>query len=162
MILSLVVAYARGGVIGKDNKLPWRLSADLRRFRTITLGKPVVMGRRTFESIGHPLDGRTNIVLTRDPAYLPEGALVARSLDEGIRLAGEAGEIVVIGGADVFAQALPRADRMYVTEIDAEIDGDRSFPDFDRAEWREVERSDHGPDERNAYRYRFVTLERTL
>lgn len=162
MILSLVVAYARGGVIGKDNKLPWRLSADLRRFRTITLGKPVVMGRRTFESIGHPLDGRTNIVLTRDPAYFPAGTLVARSLDEAIARAGDAGEIMVIGGADVFAQALPRADRMYVTEIDAEIDGDRSFPAFDRAEWREVERSDHQPDESNPYRYRFVTLERRL
>lgn len=155
------MAYARGRVIGRDNALPWKLPADMRRVRALTMGKPLIMGRRTYESIGRPLEGRTSIVLTRDPTFAPAGVLVARSADEALALAGDVPEIVVFGGADVFRQFLPRADRLYVTEIDADVPGDRTFAEIDAREWREVERTDFAPDERNPYAHRFITLDRT-
>jgi len=162
MRIAFVVAYARGRVIGKDNALPWRMPADMRRVRQLTMGKPLIMGRRTYESIGRPLEGRTSIVLTRDPAFRAEGVLVARSPDEALELARERGaeEAIVFGGSEVFAQFLPRADRLYVTEIDASFEGDRTFPEIDPHEWREVERTEHAPDERNPHPYRFLTLDR--
>lgn len=160
MRISFVVAYARGRVIGRDNALPWKLPADMRRVRQLTMGKPLIMGRRTYESIGRPLEGRTSIVLTREPSFRPEGVLVARDVEEALRLAGTAEEVIVFGGSDVFAQLLPRADRLYVTEIDADIPGDRHFPPIDPTEWEEVERTEHAPDEQNPYRYTFLTLDR--
>ena len=160
MRIAFVVAYARGRVIGRDNALPWKMPADMRRVRELTMGKPLIMGRRTYESIGRPLEGRTSIVLTRDPAFRAEGVLVARSEDEALTHAGDAPEVIVFGGSEVFARFLPRADRLYITEIDADIEGDRTFPDIDRREWRETERVEHAADERNAHPYRFLTLDR--
>lgn len=160
MILSFVVAYDRNRVIGKDNALPWRLPADLRRFKRLTTGKPVLMGRRTFESIGAPLAERRNLVLTRDASYRPDGVEAVRSIDEALARCARMDELVVIGGADVFRQLLPRADRLYLTEIDAAFEGDTYFPEIERSEWREIERQRHEPDARNAYAYTFLTLER--
>lgn len=160
MRLAFIVAYGRGRVIGKDNAVPWRMPADLRHFRRVTMGKPIIMGRRTYESIGRPLDGRKNIVLTRDPTFAAEGVEVARSIEEALALAGDVEEAVIMGGADVYAQLLPRADRLYLTEIDAGFDGDRFFPEIDPSEWHEVECEEHEPDERNPYPYVFLMLER--
>lgn len=161
MRLAFVVAYSRGRVIGKDGALPpWKLPADMRRVRQLTMGKPLIMGRRTYDSIGRPLDGRTSIVLTRDPSFHPDGVLVARTPDEAVALAGNVDEAIVFGGTEVFRQFLPRADRLYITEIDAEFEGDRTFPEIDESDWREVEREEFAPTERNPYRYRFLTLDR--
>lgn len=161
MRLAFVVAYARGRVIGKDNALPpWKVPADMRRMRKLTMGKPLIMGRRTYESIGRPLEGRTSIVLTRDPSFHADGVVVARTPDEAIGLCGSVEEAIVFGGTEVFRQFLPRADRLYLTEIDADFDGDRTFPEIDPREWREVEREDYPADERNRHPYRFLTLDR--
>lgn len=161
MRLAFVVAYANDRVIGRDNALPWRgMREDMRRMRALTIGKPLIMGRRTYESIGRPLEGRTSIVLTRDEGFRPEGVLVARTADEALALAGGVEEVIVFGGTEIFRQFLPRADRLYITEIDAAIPGDRTFPAIDPREWREVERSEHEADERNPYPYRFLTLDR--
>ena len=160
MRIAFVVAYSRGRVIGRDNALPWRMPADTRRMRQLTMGKPLIMGRRTYDSIGRPLEGRISIVLTRDASFHPDGVLVARGPDEALGLAGDAEEVIVFGGTEIFRQFLPRADRLYLTEIDADIPGDRTFPEIDPREWREVERSEFGPDERNPHPYRFLTLDR--
>jgi len=136
--VALIAAVAANGIIGRDNRLPWRLPADLLRFKELTLGHALVMGRRTYESIGRPLPGRVTVVLTRAPAFSPPGVLVARSLDEALATAAGAapGELFVAGGAEVYAQALPRADRLYLTRVEAAVEGDARFPDFDRALWR--------------------------
>ena len=129
--ISIVVAVARNGVIGKDNALPWHLPGDLKRFKALTVGKPIIMGRKTFESIGKPLPGRLNIVLSRNTQLaLPEGVLVAKNLDEALRLSGDVSEVSVIGGSAVFAEALPRCDRLYLTLIDKDFDGDAELPGF--------------------------------
>ena len=134
MRLSLIWAMTRNRVIGRDNTLPWRLPDEMRHFMRTTLGKPVIMGRKQFDAMGKPLPKRTNIVLSRDPTFAPNGAVVARTLDEAIQRArdvtNESDEAVVIGGAQIYALALPRADRLYFTLIDAEIDGDTFFPEF--------------------------------
>ncbi|HET7700914.1 MAG TPA: dihydrofolate reductase [Candidatus Limnocylindria bacterium] len=158
--IAFVVARDRGGVIGKDGALPWRLPDDMRHVRQTTVGKPLIMGRRTYESIGRPLPDRTNIVLTRDPAFRAEGVLVARTPEEALALAGDAPETIVFGGADVFRRFLPMADRIYLTEVDAAVEGDTFFPALDDAEWREVERTEHPADERHRYAFRFITLDR--
>ncbi len=164
MILSLVVARAANGVIGRDNALPWHLAEDLRHFKRLTVGKPVVMGRRTFESIGKPLPGRHNIVLTRDATWTAPGVTVVPNLAEAVAAAGlQAGarpdEIMIIGGAAIYAEALPSARRVYLTEVHASPDGDTVLPPFDRAVWREAARVDHAADG-DAPGYSFVTLER--
>ncbi len=144
MKVSLVVAAAENGVIGKDGGLPWRLSSDLKAFRRLTMGKPIIMGRRTFQSLKRPLDGRDNIVVSGDPLFSPEGATVVASFVEALTLARVlaatrgAEEIMVIGGAEVFRAALPVADRIYWTAVHGSPEGDVRFPDFDRASWREV------------------------
>jgi dihydrofolate reductase len=163
--LALIWAMARNRVIGRDNTLPWRLPADLRHFRAITTGHPVIMGRKTFESLGKPLPGRTNIVLTRDASCSPEGCLVARDLDEALALAAQhtvAADplIFIIGGENLYRQTLPRADRLYITLVDTEVDGDAHFPDFPWADWQETARVAHAPDEKNACSYTFLTLQR--
>jgi dihydrofolate reductase len=156
--ITLVVAMARNGVIGRDGGLPWRLPDDLRRFKALTMGKPVLMGRRTWASIGRPLPGRTNLVLTRDPAYQAEGARVVRSLDEAL---GEArDELMVIGGAEVYALAAPRAACVQLTAVDADVVGDTRLAPFDDRAWREVSREHHAADDRHAYPMDFITLER--
>jgi dihydrofolate reductase len=160
MIKSLVVARARNGVIGRNNQLPWRLPSDLAYFKRVTLGHPVIMGRRTWESIGKPLPGRHNIVVTRNPGYRAEGATVVGSLAEAFRAAGEVDEACVIGGTSLFAEALPIADRIHLTEVDADVEGDTWFPSFDRSQWLEREVARQARDERHEYPFRIVVLER--
>lgn len=141
--LFLVVARAANGVIGVENQLPWRIPADLRRFKALTLGKPVIMGRRTFESIGRPLPDRRNIVLSRDPDWSAPGVERAESLDGALGLVAEAPEAAIIGGEAVFAESLPRAVRLELTEVRGDYEGDARFPAFHEAAWREIWREDH-------------------
>ena len=157
---SLVVAVSRNGVIGRDNRLPWKLPDDLAYFKRVTMGKPVVMGRRTWESIGRPLPGRLNIVVTHDRGYQAPGAVVANSLEEAWKAAGDAAEVAVIGGRRIFEETLPIADRIHLTEVDAEVEGDVHFPRFDRSAWREREVERHPADARHEHPYRIVVLER--
>ncbi|MGE0253178.1 MAG: dihydrofolate reductase [Alphaproteobacteria bacterium] len=166
MRLSLIAAVARNGVIGADGGLPWRIPADLRRFRALTMGKPVVMGRKTYVSIGRALPGRANIVLTRDPAFRADGVETAADLDTALTLArrraAEAGadEVFIIGGAEIYAAALPFADRLYLTEVDADIAGDAHFPAYARDGWRDVAAPESFPAEAGAPPARLVVLER--
>lgn len=160
MRISLVVAVAKGGVIGRDNAVPWRAPEDLKFFKRITTGRPVIMGRKTYESIGRPLPNRLNIVVSRDPAYRAEGVATVTSLEAALARAASAGmgdEAMVIGGQQIFEAVLPRADRVYLTEIDVEVEGgDTFFPELSPREWREVARTPHpGPPP-----MRFVTLDR--
>lgn len=157
---ALVVAMSRNGVIGRDNRLPWRLPADLAFFKRVTMGHPVIMGRKTYESIGKPLPGRLNIVVTTNPDYQAPGCSVAHSMQEAYSQAGDAAEVAIIGGSAIFAEALPAADVIYLTEVDAEVEGDVFFPPFDRSQWREVELERHARDERHAYPFRILRLER--
>ena len=148
------------GVIGRDSGLPWHLPADLQHFKQTTMGKPILMGRKTHESIGRPLPGRTNIVITRDSGYRAEGCRVVNSIAAALEVAGEQDEIMVIGGAEFYRQVLPQADTIYLTRIHAAFDGDTRFPELIAAEWREVERSDHAADTKNPHDYSFIRLER--
>ena len=159
-LVSLLVAAAENGVIGRDNGLPWRLPDDLRHFKALTLGKPVLMGRRTFEAIGRPLPGRTNLVLTRRPGWRAEGVTTVRSVAEAVAAAGAAPELVVAGGAEIYALALPLARRIYLTRVHACVEGDAVFPTPESSQWREVQRQEHPADERHAYAMSFLTLER--
>lgn len=158
--VALVVAMADNGVIGRDNGLPWRLPADLQHFKALTMGKPVVMGRRTWESIGRPLPGRHNIVVSRDPAYSAPGCTVVHSVPAALEVAADAPEVMVIGGAQLYRETLDRAERIYLTRVRAEVEGDTRFPDLDADRWRELSRESHQADERNQYDYDFVVLER--
>ena len=145
----IIAAVAENGVIGRENALPWRLPSDLKRFRAVTMGKPIVMGRKTFLSIGKPLDGRSNIVVTRDSRFAAPGLVTAASLDKALSVArGDAlrrgvDAIVVIGGTEVFALAMPLADRLDITLVHAKPQGDTNFPEIDPKVWRETERSEH-------------------
>lgn len=159
-MIAIIVAVAENGVIGADNGLPWRLPDDLKRFKALSLGKPVVMGRRTFDSIGRPLPGRTNIVVSRQPGLAIDGVTVAGSLDQALAAAGAAPEIVVIGGAEIFRQALPHTATIHLTRVHARVDGDVFFPELDAAKWREVAVEHHAADERHLYAFSFVTLQR--
>ncbi len=161
------VARARNGVIGRDGDLPWRLKSDLKLFKAVTLGKPVIMGRKTWDSLPRrPLPGRTNIVLSRDGSFEPEGAIACERFDEAVSIAREqaeedgAEEVCVIGGAALFALALPKAKRIYLTEVDAEVAGDVVFPPFDETGWREVRREAHSAGEGDDYPFVFRVLER--
>ena len=159
-LVSLVVAAAAGDVIGVDNRLPWHLPQDLRRFRDITLGKPIVMGRRTHESIGRPLPGRRNIVLSRRPGYAAEGCEAADGLDAALVLAGDAEEVMVIGGAALYREALPLAGRIYLTRLHRPFAGDTRFPSLDNVDWRAVEREDFPAGGERELGYSYLTLER--
>ncbi len=156
----MVIAAAENGVIGRDNELPWHLPADLKRFKALTMGKPMLMGRKTFESIGKPLPGRTSVVLTRSRDWQREGVITVGSIEEAIQRVGDVPELVVIGGAEVFRLALPYTQRIHLTRVHAQISGNTKIPPLDPDEWREVERSSHPADERHAYAMTFVTLER--
>ena len=160
MKLSLIVAMDANHVIGHDNRLPWHLPADLKHFKATTLGKPILMGRKTWESIGRPLPGRTNIVITRNADYAADGCVVVHSLGEALRAAGGAREVMVIGGAELYRQVLPQADTIYLTLVHGEFEGHTRFPDWQLDEWREIERIDHEPDDKNPHAYSFITLER--
>ena len=157
---SLVVAMARSRVIGRDNALPWRLPADLAYFKQVTLGHPVVMGRRTYESIGKPLPGRHNIVVTHNRDFVAPGCTLVGSLGAAWQAAGDAEEVCVIGGSSIFAETLPLADRIHLTQIEAEVEGDTYFPWFDLSEWTEHEIARHPPDGRHAYPFRILVLDR--
>ena len=159
-LVSLLVAAAENGVIGRDNTLPWHLSDDLRRFKALTLGKPMLMGRKTFESIGKPLPGRTSLVLSRSRDWARPGATVVRSLEEALERAGAVPELVVIGGAEVYRLALPHAQRIYLTRVHAEISGDTVLPPLDATTWRETEREFHAADARHAHAFTFIVRER--
>lgn len=160
-VLSLIAAMADDRAIGIDNRLPWRLPADMQWFRRQTLGKPIVMGRRTFESFGgKSLPQRTNIVITTDKAYRAEGAVVVNSIDAALAAAGEAEEVMIIGGESFYRQMLPRADRFYLTLVHGKFEADAWFPEFDWNEWREVTREEHPVDEKNAWACSFIVLER--
>jgi dihydrofolate reductase len=159
-VISLVVAMAENGAIGRDNALPWRLPDDLKRFKSLTMGKHLLMGRKTYESIGRPLPGRTNVVLTRDRDWRAEGVVVVRSLGQALGCARDAEELVAIGGAEIYRLLMPFARRIYLTLVHAEFAGDTFFPDFDPTQWADVECQSHPADERNAYAFTFVTLER--
>lgn len=166
MKICLVWAQDQNRVIGRNNSLPWHLPEDLKYFKRITLGKPVVMGRKTFESIGRPLPGRTNIVISRNPDYAADGVRVVSSLDAAMALCKSIGETdgvdeaMIIGGAEIFRQALPAADRLYLTEVHAEVPGDTWFPEFDRDGWREIDREDYAAAGPNPYAYSFLVLDR--
>jgi dihydrofolate reductase len=158
--VSLLVAATENGVIGRNNGMPWHLPDDLKHFRALTLAKPVLMGRRTFESIGRPLPGRTNLVLTRTPNWSAAGVTVVADLEAALQAAGPAPELVIAGGAQVYALALPRATRIYLTRIHAVIEGDTRLPDINLQEWQETARELHPADARHPYAMSFVTLER--
>ncbi len=154
--LSIIAAMDRNRLIGKDNALPWQLPADLAFFKRTTMNKPIIMGRKTFESIGRPLPGRRNIIITRNTAYQAEGCECFASVDDALHHLGDIDEAMLIGGASLYAQNMQRAARLYITEIHAEFDGDAWFPPIDPAIWQPVWREDHAADERNAYDYSFV------
>lgn len=166
MRLSLVVAVAQNGVIGRDNAMPWRLPGDLKRFKAITMGKPIIMGRKTFESIGRPLPGRVNIVLSRDPGFKPDRVRVVRDFASAVELAGAAAaaggvsEIMVIGGAAIYRLALPEADRIYLTQVHDAPEGDTNFPALDAADWVEVSRERHPAGPGDSCDCSFVVMDR--
>ncbi len=159
MIISLIVAVADNGVIGQDNALPWRLPGDLKRFKALTMGKPIIMGRKTFDSIGKPLPGRTNIVITRQSDLQIVGCTVVGSLDEAFGSV-QADEYMIIGGAEIYRQALPQAQRVYLTQVHATISGDAFFPLLEPTQWHETSRDDVPADDQNQFAHSFITLER--
>jgi dihydrofolate reductase len=158
--LALIAAVADNGVIGRGNRLPWHLPADLAHFKCLTLDKPILMGRRTWESLPGLLPRRRHIVLTRDPAYSAEGCTVVHSLAAAIAAAGPVDELCIVGGAALYAEALPRADRLHLTLVHAQIEGDAHFPTWDPADWIETGRVEHPADERNPISMTFLTLDR--
>lgn len=161
-VVSLVVAMAENGVIGNANRLPWHLPADLKHFKNVTMGKPMLMGRKTFQSIGKALPGRRSLVLTRQAdtgSFTANGIEVVHSVDEALRAAADAGELMVIGGADVYRSVLPLAGRIYLTRVHAAIAGDTRFPAMDWNGWRCLSRTTHAADERNAHDLSFLLLE---
>ena len=158
--LVLIAAVARNGAIGKDNTLPWRLKADLAHFKTATLGHPIIMGRKTWESLGRPLPGRTNVVISRDPTYEAQGATVVPNLGAALDLCADSAQMFVIGGAQIYALALPMANRLLLTEVDAHIDGDAFFPAFERGSFTEISRHHHSKDADNNHAADFVDYRR--
>ena len=158
--VSLIAALARNRAIGRDNRMPWRLPEDLKRFRRLTMGHAVIMGRKTFESIGSALPGRNNIVITRSRDWTAPGCTVVHSLEAALSAAGDSKEAFVIGGAQIYALALPLARRLYMTEIDRDFDGDAFFPEVDRSSWREVSRERRASEGAESFDYAFVEYER--
>ena len=163
---SLIVAVSENGIIGKDNDMPWKISSDLQYFKKVTMDKPVIMGRKTFESIGKPLPGRVNIVITRDTNFTAEGVITAHSVDMALDVAKSMAEVkklkevMVIGGAQIYELCLPEADRLYLTRIHAEIDGDTSFADLNPKDWIEYSREDHKAGDKDSHDYSFIVLDR--
>ena len=160
MKISLIAAMADNGVIGIENRLPWSLSGDMKWFRENTLGKPVVMGRKTFDSIGKALPGRTNVVVTRRSDFEAGHCLVVNDIETALSAVGDAEEVMVIGGASCYEQTLPLADRLYLTLVHAQVEGDTWFPEVDFTQWREKERKDYSADDKNQYDYSVVVYER--
>lgn len=159
MIISMIAAMANDRIIGKDNQMPWHLPADFAWFKRCTMGKPVVMGRKTYESIGRPLPGRANIVISRDASLVIEGVTTVTSIEEALSAAGDVEEVMIIGGGTIYQACLAKAHKLYVTHIDAQVDGDTQFPAWS-SEFKEVHCETYLADEKNAYDMRFVVLER--
>lgn len=160
MLIALIAAMAKGRVIGKDSTMPWHLPADLKHFKKITLGKPIIMGRKTFESIGKPLPDRDNIVLTRNANFQADGVTVFADIEAALAHCRDQPEVMIIGGGHLYEQLLPRANRLYLTFIDTDIEGDTYFPEWDPKDFQEVTREPHAADDHNPHNYTFVTLER--
>lgn len=160
MKLSLIVAMATNRTIGINNKMPWHLSADLKKFKKITMGQPIIMGRKTFESIGRPLPGRKNIIISRNPDYQQQGCLVFNDIDSALESCTNCNEVFVIGGATLYAVTLARADRLYITEIQQTFAGDTWFPDINKKLWKMVDREDINDDQSVDFNYRFIVYER--
>lgn len=162
MIVSIIVAMDSQGGIGKDNRLPWRLSSDLKRFKELTMGHHLILGRKTFESIGRPLPGRTMIVVSRNAEYRAADCIIAHSVEQALQLAAAAGEseAFVGGGAEIYRAALPSADRIYLTEVEAAVAADTFFPELDRSGWRETKTVTQSADEKNQFATVFRVLER--
>lgn len=156
----MIAAIARNRVIGKDNKMPWHLPADLQFFKKCTLGYPVIMGRKTYESIGRPLPGRLNIILSRNKKLLIEGCTVVNSLENALLVADEADEVFIIGGSHLYNKFLEKADRLYLTLIDEEFEGDTFFPDYTQFNWKQIQKHSYMADDKNPHPYTFLTLER--
>jgi len=159
-MISLIVAVGKNNEIGKNNELLWHLPNDLKYFKQITLGLPIVMGRKTFESIGRPLPGRVNVIVTRNSNFKPEGCIVVDSIQNAMKATMSAQNVMIIGGADIYSQTLPIADRIYLTEVDAELEADKFFPSIDQNLWEEISRKHNPKDEKNEYNYDFVVLKR--
>jgi len=166
MKIALIAALAQNRVVGIDNQLPWHLPEDLKYFKRITTGKAIIMGRKTYESIGRPLPNRTNIVISRDSQYQAEGIKVVSSLEAAIELAESVSlingvdEVMVIGGAQIYAMALPKADRLYLTHVHADVEGDAYFPDVDMSQWQAIAKEDYAASEANPYPYSFVVYDK--
>ncbi len=159
----MIAAMGKNRIIGKDNDMPWHLPADLQHFKKTTFGSPIIMGRKTYDSIGRPLPGRLNIILSRNTDLIIDGCSVVSSLDEALLLAkkSDANEIFITGGAHLYNKFLKDSDRLYLTLIDEEFDGDTYFPDYTQYDWKEVARENHQADDNNAHNYSFVTLDRS-
>ncbi len=160
MNISIISAIAKNGAIGKKNSLPWYLPADLKHFKETTTGKTIVMGLNTFKSIGKPLPHRKNVVVTHDVNFQSEGIVVAHSIQEVLEMTKNDGEVMICGGASVYKQFLPLANKLYLTYIDHDFEGDIFFPEFDKGEWQETSRENHQPEGKNLYVYSFVVLEK--
>lgn len=160
MKISLIAAMAKNRVIGKNNQMPWHLPADLKHFKVITTNKPIIMGRKTFESLGRPLPNRRNIVVTRQKDFMVQGAEVVCSIDAALALVGDAVEVMIIGGAEIYRQAISLANTMYLTMIDLDCEGDAYFPEWNLTQWQTIESESFMPDDKNPYAYRFVTFRR--
>ncbi len=158
--INLIAAMANNRVIGKDNQMPWHLPADLKHFKAVTMSHPIIMGRKTYESIGRPLPGRQNIVISRNPNLAIPGVEVCHSVAEALTACASASSVMIIGGANLYQQMLPKADYLYLTFIDLNTDGDAYFPDWCGDQWTELEREAHSADANNPYDYQFVTLKR--
>ena len=160
MTLALIVATDEAGLIGKDNDLPWRLSADLQYFRRITMGKPIIMGRKTHESIGRPLPGRDNIIITSDKQYQAEDCIVTYSVAETLQACQDAEEVMIMGGSSLYEQCLHMVDIIYLTQVHATLAGDTWFPEWNKDEWRCVSEEKHSADDNNEYPYSFMVYQR--
>jgi dihydrofolate reductase len=159
-VISIIVAMAENRVIGKDNSLPWHLPADLQHFKAMTIGKPIIMGRKTWESLPGKLPDRPHIIITANPDYSAEGCTVVSSLEQAIAAAGDVPEVMIVGGAMLYAQALPIADHIYLTLVETQTEGDSLFPEYDQTQWRETARERHPSDDKNPFAYSFITLSR--
>jgi dihydrofolate reductase len=160
MKISIIAAMTNNRVIGKGNAMPWHLPAELRHFKKVTMGKPIIMGRKTFDSIGRVLPGRRNIIITHDPQFQFDGTVVVHSLDDALTAAGSDDEVMIIGGGHLYRQVIKCADRLYLTMIDADIEGDTFFPEIAEHEWQKVEEVCRAADEENRHAMRFFVLER--
>ena len=160
MKLAIIVAMDENNLIGKDNNLPWRLSADLVYFKHVTMGKPIIMGRATYESIGRPLPGRKNIVISAQPGYHAEGCTVCSTIEQALESCADADEVMVMGGASLYKQLLADADTLYLTLVHAQLKGDTWFPLWDKSQWQQISKQEHPADDKNEYPHSFIVYKR--